>query len=365
MNGWGRWGGMLLGCIVAAPCWSLGLEEAYQAALQNDPMYRSAQHERDAGDQNLALGRSKLLPNLSIDYQKASNQLGITQVGGPSAPTQQFNYLSEVTTVQLRQPLFNLGDMAMYRQGRAQADYSDAQFSSRSQDLLLRLVQAYTDTLYANDQLELVQAQHAAYGEQMQSNQRTFQKGEGTLTDMLETQSRYAMSESQIIEAQQGLTTARRELTAMVGSEVVDLDPMMENFQPEPLDPSDFDSWKSIALDHNPDIAAQRHAVEASEQEVAKSQAGHAPQLDLIGSVSRNNQGSIYTYAQDMLVRTVGIELSIPLYAGGYVSALSSQAKANLEKARADLDDRSNKVVVDLYKQYGMVLTSYSRVAAL
>ena len=354
---------LILG-LISSQGWALGLEEALDAALQNDPTYRSAQHERDAGAQNVALGRSKLLPNLSLDYQKGTNLLGISNVGSPQ-PGQQVNYISEVTTLSLRQPLFNLGDMAMYRQGKAQANYSDAQFSGHAQDLILRLVQAYTDVLYAQDQLDLVQAQHTAYGEQMKANERLFQKGQGTLTDTLETQSKYALSESQVIEAQENLATVKRSFNAIVGTDIVDLEPLTDEFHPAPLDPSDFDEWKSLALDHNPDITAQRYAVDASEQEVKKDQAGHSPQLDLVGSVSRNNQGTIYTFAQDMFVRSIGIELSIPLYAGGYVTALSSQAKANMERAQADLDDKINKVLVDLYKQYGLVLSSFARIRAL
>ncbi len=354
---------LILG-LISSQGWALGLEEALDAALQNDPTYRSAQHERDAGAQNVALGRSKLLPNLSLDYQKGTNLLGISNVGSPQ-PGQQVNYISEVTTLSLRQPLFNLGDMAMYRQGKAQANYSDAQFSGHAQDLILRLVQAYTDVLYAQDQLDLVQAQHTAYGEQMKANERLFQKGQGTLTDTLETQSKYALSESQVIEAQENLATVKRSFNSIVGTDVPDLEPLTDEFHPSPLDPEDFEGWKALALDHNPEITAQKYAVDASAQEVKKDQAGHAPQLDLVGSVSRNNQGSIYTFAQDMFVRSIGIELSIPLYAGGYVTALSSQAKANMERAQADLDDKTNKVLVDLYKQYGLVLSSFARIRAL
>ncbi len=357
--GWVLWIGLF-----PMPGWGMGLEEALDAALQNDPAYRSAMHERDAGAESVALGRSHLLPNLSVDYQRGANQLGITNVGSPQ-PTQQFRYISDVTMLSLRQPLFNMADMAMYRQGTAQANYSDAQFSGRTQELILRLVQSYTDVLYAQDMLDYKEAQHRAYGEQMQMNQRLFDKGQGTLTDSLETQTKYAMSESQVIESQESLAAAKRNLSAMVGSDVNDLEPMIDRFHPQPLEPADFDGWKSLALDHNPDIAAQRYAVDASEQEMKKDQAGHAPQLDLVGSVGRNNQGTIYTYGQDMFVRSIGVELSIPLYAGGYVSALSSQARANMEKTRSDLEDKKNKLFVDLYRQYGSVISSYARIRAL
>jgi protease secretion system outer membrane protein len=370
MGQWKPVYGLLVGVLIIVATehgYAIGLEEAYEEALQNDPVYRSAQYERDAGEKNLALGRSKLLPNVSIDYQKGTNLLGITNVGtsGLSLPGQQLNFVSQITTLSLRQPLFNLGNYATYRQGQAQANYSDAQFAGHAQDLGLRLVQAYTDALYARDQLNMVQAQHDTYGEQMRSNERMFQMGHGTLTDTLETQSKYALSESLVVEAQQNLEVSKRNLEIIVGEDLGELDPLCEDFHSVSDEQIGFDDWKSLATEHNPDIVAQRHAVEIADQEVNKSLAGHAPQLDLVGSISRNNQGTIYTYSQDMFERSIGVELNIPLYAGGYVSTLADQAKSNSKRARANLEDISNKIYVDLYRQHTSVQSSLRRIRAL
>ena len=344
---------------------AMGLMQAYDAALQNDPTYRSAIHEHEAGEENLALGRSKLLPNLSFDYQQNRNLLNITTTTGQNTGSQQMTYLGQVTTLSMRQPLFNLGDYASYKQGRAQADYSRAQFSGKGQDLVLRVVQAYTDALYAGDQLDLAKAQSAAYEELMHANELKLSKGEGTRTDVLETQSKYALVQAQVIEAQDQVEAMKRTLSGIVGTEIRDLDPLTENFSPLPLHPDSFPEWKTIALDRNADIEAQRYAVEATRLEVQKDLSGHAPQLDFVASISKNNQGSIYTFNQDMYVRSAGVELSMPIYSGGYVSALSRQASANFERSKSDLDDKTNKLLVDLYKQYGMVLSSTARIEAL
>jgi protease secretion system outer membrane protein len=199
----------------------------------------------------------------------------------------------------------------------------------------------------------------------MRSNERLFQTGHGTVTDMLETQSKYALSESTVIEAQQNLEASKRNLSAIVGSSIEYLDPLGNNFRLILDGQTSFDGWKSIAIELNPDIVAQRHAVEIGEQEVNKDLSEHAPQLDLVGSVSRNNQGAIYTYSQDMFVRSIGVELSIPLYSGGYVSALAEQAKDNLKRAKSDLEVISNKVFMDLYRQYALVQSSLLRIRAL
>jgi protease secretion system outer membrane protein len=45
-----------------------------------------------------------------------------------------------------------------------------------------------------------------------------------------------------------------------------------------------------------------------------------------------------------MFERSIGVELNIPLYAGGYVSAPADQAKFNSKRAMANLEDMSNKI---------------------
>ena len=344
---------------------AMGLIQAYEAALQNDPTYIAAIHENEAGQQNKALGRSSLLPNVSASYSKNKNRADITEPVMGHPITSHPIYTSKIATVGVRQPLFNLEGVARYFQGIAQADYSDAVFSSRAKDLVLRLVGAYAEAKYAEDNLALATAQRDAYAEQMRVNERMFQKGEGTRTDMLETQAKYDFAEAQVIETRDNLTTARNSLAAIVGVDVTQLDSLSENFRVQPLQPADFAEWKAIALEQNAEIAAQRYAVEASRQEVNKNRAGHAPRVDMVASLSKNQGETLNTFDQESTSRSIGVQVNIPLYSGGYVSAATSQAASNYEKAKSDLEAKRSQVLVELRKQYSMVLSSATKIDAL
>lgn len=349
----------------AGGAWAIGLLQAYDEALQNDPTYRSAVYENKAGQENRAIGLSSLLPNLSMSYATNRNLLDMTTITNQGSYSSQPNYNGMVATLSLRQPLFNLADIARYQQGIAQAKYSQAQFSVHQQEFVVRLVSAYTDALYAEDQVTLAKAQGDAFEEQMRVNEQMFQKGEGTTTDELEAQSKLALSQAQLIESNDNLETARRTLATIVGKDVTQLDHLSGTFQVQIMQPGSFEDWKDIALANNAELTAQRYAVEASLQEMKKNRSGHMPQMDLVASISKNNAGSIYTYNQDMTVRSIGVEVSMPLYAGGYVSAMTSQADANYQRAKADLDDKTNKVLIELHKQFSLVLSSSARVNAL
>jgi protease secretion system outer membrane protein len=352
--------------LQAMPASAIGLVEAYNSALQNDPTYRSAVHENEAGKQNENLGRSNLLPNVSVNYSMTHNRSDITEPNFlGQIVTVQPVYDSESASLTLRQPLLNLDGIARYRQGIAQTNYSDAVFSVRKQELLIRLVGAYADAQFAEYQVALMQAQRDAFAEQMRVNERMFQRGEGTRTDVLETKAKLDLAEAQLIEAQDALTVARNALATIVGHDVAQLDPLSEDFRVKPMQPSSFEDWKAIALANNPEISAQRYGVEIAHQEVNKNRAGHAPRIDFIASLSRGKSDTINTLNQDASTRAVGFQLSLPIFSGGAVEASTVQAVANHEKAKSDLDAKTNEVLVELRKQYSSTLSSMTRIDAL
>ncbi len=340
---------------------AFGLMQAFDAALQNDPAYRAAMHEHAAGQQFKIIGRSHLLPTLSFTYTTNQNAQDFT-----TQSTSGFRqYQSETEVLQFRQPLFNLDSFARYKQGFAQTSQSDAKFSERSQELIVRIVGTYADAKNAEDQLALAIAQLNVYTEQRQMNNRMFEKGEGTKTDMLETQSRFDLAEAQVIEARDHLANMRNVLATISGMEVTALDSLSDDFRVRPMHPTGFDEWKTIALDGNPEITAQRHAVEIARQEINRQRAGHAPRVDIVAGVNRQKSDIPIMVGLDFLTRSIGVQVNLPLYNGGNISALTSQAVANHEKAKAELDAKIDQVLIELRKQYNLALSSTLRIHAL
>lgn len=355
-----------LAALLALPsAWGMGLLPAYEAALVNDPTYRAALRENEAGQQARVLGRAALLPVISASYSRNRNFSDITTStpGFPERNDERY-YNSQSAVLQLRQPLIHHEGKARHRQGIAQTQASDAQFRARSQEVIVRLVGLYAPAQYAEDQLALATAQRDAFAEQGKSNERLFKRGEGTRTDVLETQAKLDLAEAQLLEARDNLQNAREALAAMVGRRITALDPLSEQFRVRPMEPANIDTWQELALNNNPEIGAQRYAVEIAREEIQKNQAGHSPRLDLIASVAKNESDTINTLNQSANTRSIGVQLSIPLYSGGAVTAATTQAVANFEKARANLDGQTSLVLVELRKQYNLTFSSTARIDA-
>lgn len=370
-----RWSALIWSCIVVALALlvmvvevrAAGLMDVYGLALEYDPTYRAAQAERDAGQEERAIGRAALLPKLSYQYQSGRNDSEVTQPGFfGGATTSDRSYRSYSSSLNLQQPLLDYDAWSRYSLGLAQSRLADARFRSRSQELALRVTKAYTEALYARDQIDLSRAQRRAYAEQMTLNERMLAAGEGTRTDLLETQARHDLAQAQEIEAQDGLDAALRALAAMTG-QAVDaeaLAPLAGEFASLPLAHPDFDAWQQLALMQNPELQALRHGVEAAQQRIEQARAGHLPSVSLYASAGRQKSSSESSYDQRYVTNSVGIQVNVPIFAGGGVSATVRQAVDNRERANFEREARRHEILNELRKQFNQYQSSAAKIRA-
>lgn len=345
---------------------AINLNQAYEAALKNDPTFREARHEMAAGQEYAVLGRSNLLPSVSASYVNSKNHADITAPDILGRLTlRQPVYHSIQSNISLRQPLINFDATARYRQGLAQTNFTNVQFKGAGEELIVRLVSTYVEALYGDDQVAAARAQRDMYAEQRRVNDRLFAQGEGTRTDMLETQAKLDLAETQLIEALDNAGVTRANLAALIGGDPGVLAPLSVDVTKIESDPKTFDDWRAMAIKNNASIAAQGFAVESAQQEIAKARAGHAPRLEFVASYGKSSSDTINTLGQDTVSRSIGVQLQIPIYSGGAVNATTRQAVANRERALAELDVRKDKVLLELQKDYNLLVSGRSRIAAL
>lgn len=345
------------------------LQQAYEAALKNDPAYRASYYAYQASQENRILGRSQLLPSVSASYNASRNVVDreITQdfLGKPRTTLQHPRYISRSAVVQMRQPVFNMEAIQRYRQGKVQTAQGAEQFEADTNEVAVRVVSAYMDALFAEDQVALARVQRDMYAEQQKVNERLFEKGEGTRTDMLETKARLDLAEAALIEAQDNARAQREVLEGVIGGQSGTLDRLDEGFRPGELSPGSFEEWQALVLAKNNELAAARLAVENARLEIGRIKAGHLPRVDFVGTYSRGNNENINTLGEESTNRALGVQVNIPLYQGGAINAQTRQAAANYERARAELEARTDQVTVELRRAHSLALSSVRKVDAL
>lgn len=342
--------------------YALGLQDAYQAALGHDPKFRAAQKDLEASAESRAIGRSYLLPEVTFGASRGRNALDRT-VGRTS---DSLNYDSSSAALQLRQPLFNREFAARYRQGEVQARYGEVQFAIRNNELILRMLEAYTNLLLTYEQVNLAEAQASAYAEQLRSSERAFKLGEGTQTDVLEARASHQLALAQIIEARGGLDNAASILSGIIGPDLKAAPRHLgRQFDFVKLDPDSLDKWQVTALDRSSEIELRRQVVRNASEQLAIATAAQYPRLDLTASISRSESDSINTINQTNAQKSIGLQLNVPLYSGGRTSAQVRQSEATLGRAEAELADITQEIEVELRRQFNALQGGAQRIDAL
>lgn len=362
---WAKALGCAAGCALSPfTAWSqaVGVMQAYEAALRNDPAFQVALAERAVGQEHLAIGRAGTLPVVAAS---AGVNRNFSTISSEGAADERRAYTSNSVNLFVRYPLYNREALAGLRQGQARSDSSAALFTARQQDLIVRTFEAYSLALGAQEDVRLSQAQLDALDGQLRANERLLEKGEGTRTDVLETGAQRALAQSSLIEAQDVRSVANLRLASITGLPVGAVQPLAVDHQPAAEPAQSLAHWRALTQESNGVLRSLRHDVEAARQELARVEAGHSPRVDLLLSTGQNESDTVSTYRQRTRSTLVGLQMNLPLYAGGGVSAQARQAVARLNQAQAELDRQTAEVMVELQEHHARLTSSAQRIGAL
>ncbi|KKM03312.1 hypothetical protein LCGC14_1775690 [marine sediment metagenome] len=345
--------------------WAINLLDAYTMARDSDPAFIAAYYAHQAGQEYRVLGRANLLPSVSASYTRYENSADIDFDNGQTSRSEQRDYTSKNASVQLRQPLINFDAYARYKQGIAQTFMSDEEYAIREQELILRVFNRYAAVLYAQDMLALATMKKSAYAEQRQADIYKFKHGESTKTDILESQSRFDLAEADIVEAMDNLNDAKAALNKIVGRPVDDITPLKERFELLPLEANKLENLQTLAAEQNVELKIQRYSLDVAKQDLNRGKAAHLPRLDGVMSWNNTVSDTTNTYNQEAVVKSLGVQLTVPIFSGGAASAQVRQAQAKLFKAKAEFSDKTNQVLLELQQQFNIVSNSKRKLTAL
>ena len=342
------------------------LLELVDSARAYDAAYQSARAQYDATLARAEQARSAVLPTIGLGASMSRTNQDVTIDNVPGNSTRSFG--TNTLGLNATQPLYRPANWASYEQGRKQADLASAQLNAAEQDLIVRVSQAYFDVLAAQDSLTFVKAQKSAVSEQLASAKRNFEVGTATITDTREAQARFDLVTAQEIATENDLRVKRLALDQLVGKTGTEPKALRQPLSLPALDPADVEAWVQRALAQNPNIAQARVGLDVADLEVSKAQAGHKPTVDVTASYSmvRSIDGSSSAAMGSRAnVGTIGINLSLPLFAGYAIQNRVKETLALQEKARSDLENASRSVAQGTRTAYFGVLSGQGQVKAL
>lgn len=347
--------------------WALNLSQAFDAALQNDATIKAARAATEARQERIPQSRSQLLPNIALSASRNRNELQNTVpnlLGDPV--TSNSNYASGNTALTLRQPLYRRAQWVDYQQAQFQVEDANAVLERETQNLAVRVGGAYFEALQADAQLQLILAQKTAYTSQLDAARKRFVGGSGTRTDIDEAQAALDLNVALELEARQNIAFTRRQLQVMTGSPVTELagvDPARLRLAPP--NPNQLEDWVERAQAQSPEMASLKAQLEAARLEVEKAQSGHYPTLDATAQWSRSESENVTNVNSTYINRSIGVQLNIPLYGGGYTQSQTRQALADQERATQALEAMRQDIAVRVHREFRGVTEGVLKVRAL
>jgi outer membrane protein len=373
----------------ATPTATADLMQCFNKALKADSQWKTAMSVYKADRESKGLGRSRLLPTVTGRVRASENKYksNSPQITQKNTPTNFDNcqppnatvscvitelsgleikdeidskFSSEDYSITATQPLFMMENWYDYQTGKTVSVKAKADLKTAHQALMIRVGEGYFKVLKAQDDERFVEREGQAIEQQARLSRRAYEQGIASETEYLETQVAVDSFMANR-EAARGVLIAERQNYAAVTGEILPaLAPVSEDVPIEMPQPATSDEWLTLARAHNAKLLAAEYGVKLADYDHQKAKAGHYPKVQAIASYIKSDMhgGQGFTPASELA--TIGVELQVPIYSGGYVSASRRQKLYTADKAR-DMELQQQVYVETAVRNLFTVVTAEMR----
>lgn len=336
----------------AAQAQAIDLLQAWQGAVGNDRAYAVAEagHGVTAPRQKqaAALWRPNLTLNAGAGYGRDNSDTRGAYFAGPGfGQSEDIAFSTSVNSgtthnwaLTATQPLYDPKRRAQQQQLLMSADQSDLEWGATRQSLMLGVAERYFDLALAQESLRVLQQQQQAMQKLAVEMRDRFQLGATPITDTHESEARLAAVEAQVLYAQMELETRRNILADTTGYAPEQLSALLPQRVSDSLLQKPLEQWLADAEGGNFDIRMKAIAGDLARQEAKKYALESSVKLDAIAQAGRDyisGSGDFGSASNAQTSGMIGLQVSVPLYTGGYRSAREEEAVQLADKADAEV----------------------------
>lgn len=335
----------------------------YQLAEKNDAeilaAYSALQAEREKRNQS----KGALLPSLKLVGEVAANHENIDTTGTANN-TGDTSYNSHDVALTLRQPLYRKDLFTDLSIADSNILVAESEYKAAQQDLITRVLTKFFEALAARDNLEFSNAERNAIEEQLEYTKKRYKVGKSTVTDYLEAQAAFDLSDAQVIAAQDHVKDTLDAIKEMTGVAPKTLAPLGKKFEPVTPEPLDAKHWVEEAENKNPTLIAARYEVQTAGYEVDQFKSGHYPKFDVIARYGNEETGGRFGDS-NIDSAYIALQLEFPIYSGGQVSSQVREALSRKQQAQDELLGTHRSVIRETNKVFRNTMTAMNRIKAL
>ncbi|MEL6920505.1 MAG: TolC family outer membrane protein [Pseudomonadota bacterium] len=334
--------------VLAAPVASA--ETIYQAlalAYDSNPALNAQRAATRSVDEKVPQAKSFLRPQVNFAADLGFSSRTTNAPGLPTIKTQLRPYGFRIT---IDQSLFRgFRTVNTIKSARANVRASRETLRNVEQNTLFNAASAYADVVQAQRILRLRQSNISFLSEQVRSANARLEVGEGTRTDVAQSDAQLALARAQAAAAQASLASSRAVYREVVGRSPRHLrDPAV----PHRLLPHSLDDAILSAVVSHPSVKVTQHLLDAAAFNVKTTEGELLPTLSARAQTQRrfNNQQS----GDRTTTSTATVNLTVPLYQGGAVASRVREGKQVVGQRRIEVDqarDTVRRAVVDAWSQ--------------
>lgn len=256
------------------------LNEDFRAASQYEPTFAAAQMQSRNLRIEADIAGSAYYPRAGVSFSQDNNDNSTRR------------------TARITQPLLSAERWLTTREATPRENLATQLDAQSRIELANRLFGAVRELTLSREKLALHQANLQALQAQSESAQLANQLGQGTITDVLDTQLRVAQARAHILRLQAEHETARRSYAAITGYLPADQAYPLQPRKLSGLKPPPLAEAIEQALQSNPKLQAERQATALSALQARRARAQFLPSLNATWQRSQtrtttNNQSGL------------------------------------------------------------------------
>ena len=334
------------------------LEDFFTAAIDFSPRLRIAAEELNIGRARDDQAQGQLQPQINANANLTSNtRNSFDFLGTPISE----DFDGERFSISVQQVLFNWQAFAARRRTAKIENQLEADYFYELSFLLTDVAERYLGVLLAQDSLTSIEAEIEAVTNQVNQIQSLFGLQLAQITDLRQAEASLAAVEAERLRLQAESALAQERLRALTGIEIGDISVLSEESR-LPRVQNNLEYWIASAERNNQQIKARRFALEASQEGISESRGAYFPRVSFFATRQESNVGFDNRFLGDTDNTYVGVDVTIPLYAGGSNRARESEARslrniAEYELRQTELDASANVRSAFLLVQSSALLT--------
>jgi outer membrane protein len=358
-----------------------------------NPVLNSERARLRATDEQVAVAKSGLRPNISASGDAAFQNQESDIVGGSRQAEQQQcdaetralepafcaslasqtnigNIESQLSSdgvthprgysVQLSQPIFEgFQNLNAIRQAKATVQAAREGLRAVEQTTLLNAATAYVDVVRDQAVVRLRDSNVEVLTEQLRQTKDRFNVGEVTRTDVAQAEARRSDAITQLYAAQANLKTSRATYEQIIGHPPSNLvhPPSIVH-----LLPSQLEDAMTLGDGENPFILTTVYQEEASLYNVNQIMGELLPEVTL--DAQYQQRFGLSNTLKEQQVTTIMGRVNVPLYQGGGVAARIRQAKETNIQLKKEVEDARLRIHAEVISNWGLLQSTASQITS-